>query len=203
VQLEEQTVRDALASIAAKQPTPGGGAVASLVAALGAALGEMVVNYSAGKKSLLEHEALHQDALAQLEHLRTLALSLAEEDERAYGRLNELWKLDADDPRRVAEFPAAVEAAIDVPNRALDACLGMLDLLERLPGRTNRMLASDLAIAAVLAEAGARSAAWNVRINLPLLRDRARAERHGTETDDRLERAREQRDSIEAACRGD
>jgi formiminotetrahydrofolate cyclodeaminase len=202
MRLEEQTVGDALVSIAAKQPTPGGGAVAALVAAVGAALGEMVVNYSSGKTSLLEHEALHQEALEALARFRGLALELAEEDERAYGRLNELWKLEKDDPRRATEFPPVVEAAIDVPRRALEACLSMLSLLERLAGKTNRMLASDLAIAAVLAEAGARSAAWNVRINLPLLDDAAATERYAGETDDRLVRARRMCEAVEQACRG-
>jgi formiminotetrahydrofolate cyclodeaminase len=42
-------------------------------------------------------------------------------------------------------------------------------LLHRLTGTINPMLASDMAMAAILAEAGARSAACNVQINLPLL----------------------------------
>jgi formiminotetrahydrofolate cyclodeaminase len=49
----------------------------------------------------------------------------------------------------------------------------ILRLARDLTGKTSAMLASDLAIAAVLAEAGARAAAWNVRINLPLLDDQA------------------------------
>ena len=40
------TVAEFVAAAAAKQPVPGGGSVAALVGALGAAMGEMVVNYS-------------------------------------------------------------------------------------------------------------------------------------------------------------
>jgi formiminotetrahydrofolate cyclodeaminase len=131
------------------------------------------VNYSQGRKALNEHEALHREALATLRELGSRALELADDDARAYGHLNALWKLDKSDARRVAEFPAAVEEAINAPHRVLHACMETLRLLQELCGRSNTMLASDLAIAAILAEAAARSAAWNVRINLPLLDDEA------------------------------
>ena len=169
--LADQTVREFLEALAAKQPTPGGGAVASVTTAISAALGRMVVNYSLGKKSLAAHDALHQEAIASLAELGSRALRLADDDAAAYGRLNALWKLDKADPKRVAEFPQAVEQAIAAPHAVLHACMELLRLLDRLCGATNAMLASDLAIAAVLAEAGARSAAWNVRINLPLIED--------------------------------
>ena len=46
--LPDASLLNLLESLAAKQPTPGGGAVASLTAAIGAALAQMVVNYSLG-----------------------------------------------------------------------------------------------------------------------------------------------------------
>ena len=49
------TIGSALEAIAAKQPTPGGGAVASLTAALAAATARMVLHYSLGKPLLAEH----------------------------------------------------------------------------------------------------------------------------------------------------
>ena len=55
---------DFLNAAAAKQPTPGGGSIAALAGALAASMGEMVLNYSIGKKSLAEHEPALRDALA-------------------------------------------------------------------------------------------------------------------------------------------
>lgn len=169
--MERQTIAEFLDAVAAKQPTPGGGAVASVVAALAAALGAMVVNYSLGKKKLAQHDALHRRALAELDELRREALALAEADAVAYGRLNELMKLDASDSRRQREWDAVVDEAIAAPQAVMRCCARMLQLLQELAGATSAPLASDLAIAAVLAEAGARAAAWNVRINLSLLND--------------------------------
>ncbi len=171
--IEDQTVREFMEALASKQPTPGGGAVASIVAALSASLGRMVVNFSVGKKALAEFDGLHRQSLEALQEHGNRALKLAEDDARAYERLNALWKLDKADPKRVKELPAAVEDAINAPHAVLHLCMETLRLLQRLMGKTSAMLASDLAIAAVLAEAGARSAAWNVRINLPLLDDEA------------------------------
>jgi len=202
VRLETLTVRELLASVGAKTPTPGGGAVASITTALGAALGLMVVNYSVGRRSLAEFDDLHQDALRTLQDLASAAIDGAGKDAEAYGRLNALWKLPEEDDRRRREFPDAVRAAIDAPQQVMSTALGVLHVLERLCGRSNRMLGSDVAVAAILAEAGARSAAWNVRINLPLLEDPAEAARIESETEGVLARARCIAGEVEAAIRG-
>ncbi|MHC4808790.1 MAG: cyclodeaminase/cyclohydrolase family protein [Planctomycetota bacterium] len=162
-----------LESISAAEPVPGGGAVAGLVEAIGAALGLMVVGYSEGRKSLADHAAMHADAREQLEGHRRDALELAAADAAAYARLNALWRRPADDPERRAGMPEAVAAAIAAPRAMAETGLRTLESLERLVGRSNRHLGSDLAIAAILAEAAVRSAIWNVRINLPWLEDDA------------------------------
>src|SRR4051812_31791558 len=150
-----------LASVAAKTPAPGGGAVASAVGALAAALAQMVVSYSVGKKALVEHEPRLKEAAAILERARGLLLELAEEDAAAYGTVNELQKLAADDPRR-AGLGAANSASVQVPLAVMAACVDLLRLFETLGPITNKQLRSDLAIAAILAEAAARASRWDV-----------------------------------------
>ena len=49
------SLSDFLDATAAKQPAPGGGSVTALCGALAAAIGEMVLNYSIGKKGLEAH----------------------------------------------------------------------------------------------------------------------------------------------------
>ena len=44
------SINDFVAATASKEPTPGGGAIAALTAATGAALAEMVANLTFGKK---------------------------------------------------------------------------------------------------------------------------------------------------------
>lgn len=157
-----------LDAVAAKAPTPGGGAVACYVGALGAALSTMVVNYSTGKKNLVEHEPMLRGAVGRLQRAREVLLRLAEEDAQAYGLTNELSRLPETDPRR-AGLAAAQLASAQVPLAAAAACCDLLRLLLELSTRTNRHLRSDLEIGAILAEAGIRTSACNVRINLPTL----------------------------------
>lgn len=202
MKLQDMRVGEMLAAVGAKQPAPGGGAVASLTAALAAALGEMVVNYSRGKKRFAEHEALHAESLRTLTELRGAAIDLADADAEAYGRLNELWKLPPDDAARRAAMPEAARHAIDVPRRVVGACLGVLRILSRLCGASNEQLASDLAIAAALAEAGARAAAWNVNVNLPLLEDAAESEAIRVEVTRALDRAKTLCAEVEGCCGG-
>ena len=77
-----------------------------------------------------------------------------------------------------------------------------MKLLDQLSETANANLRSDVAIAALLAVAGARSAGWNVRVNLPLVDDAAEAARIGAEVElalkeaDRLGRTIEQRVAV-------
>ena len=198
--LESMTVGSLISSLGEKSPTPGGGAVSSIVTALSAALGIMVVRYSSGKKTLAEHDELLREAMNTLDELTRRALSLADEDARAYGTLNELMKANAGDNEKNEEWTKAVEAAIDAPVQVISVCLGLMHMLDRLTGKTNRMLDSDLAIAAILSEAGAKAAAWNVHTNLSLLQDEGRENDIRRETDRLLSRARILREQIEECC---
>lgn len=162
----EQPIQHFLADLAAKQPTPGGGAVAGVCGALAAALAQMVVSYSLGKKNLAQHQPLLENAAHRLERARSIFLELADEDAAAYALVNELSRLPEGDPRRAQGLPDATRASIAVPMSAAAAAVDALRLMRTLCGTSNTHLRSDLAIAAVLAEATARAARWNVLINL-------------------------------------
>ncbi len=189
-----------LDQVAAKTPAPGGGAVASATGALAASLGNMVVSFSLGKKSLADHQPALTRAATVLARTADLLLELAEEDAAAYSLVNTLSKLPESDPRRAAEWPAAVQAAVNVPRAVVGASCDLLRLLESLHPITNTHLHSDLAIAAILAESAARSAWWNVKVNLPLLptpESRATLEQ---ELQTLLQDAQTRRQTLEHTC---
>jgi methenyltetrahydrofolate cyclohydrolase len=194
------TVHDFLTATAAKQPTPGGGAVAGVAGALAAALAHMVVNYSLGKKNLVEHQPLLREASQRLERARHMLLELADEDAAAYGLVNELSKLPEQDVRRQRELPAAIRAGVAVPLAVAACATDLLRLMHDLAGKSNAYLRSDLAIAAVLAEATARSAAWNVAINVPQLPEPAEREEAARQARELVSRARELAVAVERAC---
>ncbi|MFZ2875590.1 MAG: cyclodeaminase/cyclohydrolase family protein [Phycisphaerales bacterium] len=158
------TIDNFVQQVGDKSPTPGGGAVASVVGALGAALARMVVSYTRGKKAFAQHEPALSGADRVLINAGGLMMRLAEEDAQAYGLVNELSRLPEDDPRREA-LPGAVAASVQVPLAVVAACVDLLRLFEQLAGSTNRHLRSDLAIAAILADASARASWWNIAVN--------------------------------------
>lgn len=164
-----------LARLASKEPVPGGGAVAPVVGALSAGLAEMVVAYSIGRKALAEHEGELREAGARLERARVALLELADADAGAYAALNAAFKLDKSDDQRGEKIAAGARAAVIPPQATMAMGVDLLRLYERLAAITNRQLASDLRIAAILAEAAVRASVENVLVNLPLLGDAERA----------------------------
>jgi methenyltetrahydrofolate cyclohydrolase len=166
-------IGDFLDAAAAKQPAPGGGSAAALAGALAAAMGEMVLNYSVGKKNLAQHEPELRSALAELTRARGLLLELMAEDQQAYEALTAAKKLPEDSPARQHDFDVALLASIRVPQAMGATALAILTLADRLVDKVNHYLLSDLAVCCELAMATVRCAVYNVRANLPDVTDPA------------------------------
>ena len=78
--LVEQRVVDFVAATASKEPTPGGGAIAALTAATGAALAEMVANLTFGKKGYEEVQSEMEELQTKSEAIRNRMLELSQAD---------------------------------------------------------------------------------------------------------------------------
>src|SRR5438552_6803192 len=163
---ETVTIRQFLDAAAAKQPTPGGGSFTALVGALAASMGEMVVNYSVGKKGLEPHQADLTAGLNELHRARQLLLRLMVEDQAAYEALTAAKKPPEASSERQTQLAAALLGAIGTPQAIGAAAVAILTLCDRLVDKVNPYLLSDLAVCADLAMATVRCAAYNVRVNL-------------------------------------
>ncbi len=100
-----------------------------------------------------------------------MLLTLADADAAAYGVLNDAMKRPKDDPQRAKLVADAAGDAIAPPRATMALGIDLLRLFEELGPKSNPWLASDLRIAAILAECLVRCSAENVRINLGLLGD--------------------------------
>ncbi|MBN1942352.1 MAG: cyclodeaminase/cyclohydrolase family protein [Phycisphaerae bacterium] len=192
------SVEQFVAATAAKQPTPGGGSVAGLVAALAAALGEMSLNFTRGKKKYAEHEAFHAHLGARLEKTRRMFLDLIADDVTAYGMYAQTSQMP-DGPGKKEAEALALAAAIDVPRETAKLALALQEDLLSLADKCNPWLLSDLIAAGTLAAAVTVLCDLNVRINAKHLSEAAAAaDLRAASTADRA-RAAELAEQIEKA----
>lgn len=173
------TIAEFLDATAARKATPGGGAVTALTGALAAAIGEMTLNYSVGKKGLEAFEGELRPALDELHAVRQSLLQSMADDQAAYGALTAARKLPDGAPGKAEQVRAALAASIAGPQRMAGSAVAILEACDRVINFVNPYLLSDLAVCADLAMATARCAIYNVRVNLPDLADPA--ERHQAE----------------------
>jgi len=193
----ELPLKQFLHDTAAAQPTPGGGSVAAITAAVAAATGQMAANYTIGKKRFADVEDQVSDIGHRLAKSQGMLVQLMAEDMIAYRALQAAGRLDAQQPGAAAEKTAATGAAIAVPFEILTVAVAVLDDLDRLKDICNPYLLSDVGVAAELAYAAARAASLNVRINLPQLPDAKEAEGLRQQLDQQLARAERHRQAID------
>jgi formiminotetrahydrofolate cyclodeaminase len=167
------TVGDFLRAAAAKQPTPGGGSVTALVGALAVSMGEMTINYSLAKKGLEAFGGELSPALAELTRAREILIELMVEDQAAYEAMTAVRKSPSDAPDRQARFDAALLACIRIPEAIAATAVATLEIVDRIVNFVNPYLLSDLAVCADLAMASVRCGVYNVRANLPDVKDPA------------------------------
>jgi formiminotetrahydrofolate cyclodeaminase len=169
------TVAAFVDELASAAPVPGGGSASAVAASLAAALVAMVAALSQGRMRWAEHAELHAESAATGRELAARLLDLADEDAEAYAAFAAARKLpketEAEQEARQAAMRAAARWASDVPMATLESCLAVVSAAESLAGRCNANAASDVGVAALLAEAAAQGAAANVLVNLPSVGD--------------------------------
>ncbi|MGD2206895.1 MAG: cyclodeaminase/cyclohydrolase family protein [Anaerolineae bacterium] len=170
VRLTDKPVTNFLDELASNAPAPGGGSVAALSGALGAALISMVGNLTLGKKGYDDVQDDIQDLLAQSEALRAELTGLLEADVAAYTGYSKAAKMprDTDEEKveRARVMEAALKTATDVPLQIAEAAVKVMDLCMPAAEKGNKWAVSDAGVAVLMAEAALRSAALNVLINL-------------------------------------
>lgn len=176
--------------LASAEPVPGGGSASAVAASLAASLVTMVAELSKRPK-YMEHSALHGKVEADGRELAARLLRIADEDAASYGAFAAALKLpretDAEREIRSTAMRAAARVASEVPMQCVETCLELIRAAESLAGRCNQNASSDLTVATLLAEAAAKGAAANVRVNLPSVGDDAWAETMETRVSEILE----------------
>ena len=156
-------------------PAPGGGSVAALMGALGASLGGMVANLSAGKRGWDDRLEYFSYRAVKAQQLKDELLSLVDEDTAAFNKVIDAFALPKESAEEKAARSAAIEQATkhaaEIPFKAMETAFKSYQLLSEMADKGNPASISDVGVGALATRACIEGAAMNVRINLAGLKD--------------------------------
>ena len=160
-----------------KAPVPGGGGVASLVGALGVALGGMVCNLTTGKKKYAQYEEDIQRIMKEAEGLKQTMMGMIDQDAENFLPLSKAYGLptSTEEEKQYKEetMQAALKVAIQVPVDIVKVSYQAIKLHQELADKGSKLAISDVGCG-VLCLKGAMMSGWlNVVINLSSIHDEA------------------------------
>lgn len=175
MELTKMNLTDFCQALASKEPAPGGGSASAMMAAMGIGLTAMVANLTVGKKKYAEHDQLMRDIIAGAMALQNKLAAAIDRDTEAYNGVSAVFAMpketDEDKAKRAAAMQEALKAATLVPFEVVELSAKALALTKQAVGCSNTNCASDLGVAALALNAGAKGAWMNVLINLGGIKD--------------------------------
>jgi glutamate formiminotransferase/formiminotetrahydrofolate cyclodeaminase len=200
--LLQKSVREFVAAVAARTSAPGGGSVAALMGALGAALGAMVGWLTYGRRKYEHLDAQVRAALPALVEVQHELLRAVDLDAEAFNDYMAALALPKGTPGEIATRKQAMQEGLkhatrvplrtmELADRAWEPLLG----IARIGQYSSR---SDVEVGAKALEAAVYGAHRNVVINLGGIQDQAFREEIGARARALLTRAQEQLVALEA-----
>ena len=173
--LAKMNLREFCNETLSDSPAPGGGSVAALMGALGASLGGMVANLSAGKRGWEDKLEYFSNWAVKAQQLKDELLSLVDEDTAAFNKVMDAFALSKESTEekaaRVAAIEQATKYATEVPLKVMETASKSYELLAEMADKGNPASVSDVGVGAIATRACIAGAALNVRINLAQLKD--------------------------------
>ena len=159
-----------LEDLRVKKPTPGGGAVAALIAAQGAALTMMTAEFTIGNEKYKEFEERCIGARANSSYIYMNLCMAIDQDAEAYNMVVEARKLPQNTEEEIMirnqKLEEANLAATMVPFKVMRLCREGLNAASFMIGYCNPNIQSDLSIA-ILSLAAGLSKNYLVRLRSP------------------------------------
>ena len=173
--LAKMNLREFCNETLSDSPAPGGGSVAALMGALGASLGGMVANLSAGKRGWDDKLEYFSNWAVKAQQLKDELLALVDEDTAAFNKVMDTFALPKESADEKAARATAIEEATkyaaQVPLKVMETASKSYELLAKMAEKGNPASVSDVGVGALATRACIEGAALNVRINLTQLKD--------------------------------
>ena len=169
-----------ITALASKEPVPGGGGAASLVGAIGMALGNMVGSLTLGKKKYADVQEDIIALKAKADALQAELLALMRKDAEVFEPLSRAYGMPKDTDEQKAEkervMAAALKECCAVPLEIMRRCCEAIDLHREFADKGTAIAISDVGCGVVCCKAALQAASLNVFINTKFMADRALAE---------------------------
>src|SRR6266536_1916341 len=173
--LVKMNVREFCNEVLSESPAPGGGSVAALMGALGASLGGMVANLSAGKRGWDDKLKYFSDWAVKAQQLKDELLFLVDEDTGAFNKVMAAFALPKESLEEKAARTAAMQSAnkyaAEIPLRVMETAAKSYPLLADLAENGNPASIPVVGVGRLAVHVCIGGAAMNVRINLAGLKD--------------------------------
>ena len=167
----DEPLRRFLERLASADPTPGGGSVSALAAALAAGLLAMVSRLSTRKGD----DPIFAQTLSTVEAARTALMDLLVRDAEAFDAVMHAMRLpratEEEKQRRQHAIQVALRGAVEVPLAVAAHALAVLEAAPVMARMGNPNAISDVGVGTLLAHAALHGALLNVRINLKSIKD--------------------------------
>lgn len=161
--------------LASNSPVPGGGSVAAVSGALGAALSEMVANLTIGKKKYVEVEEEMKELAAKATVLRNKLLDDIQRDSDSYDKVIAAYKLPKENEEQAAarqnEIQESLKIAASVPFDIAKTAFEIMPLAQTVVEKGNSNAVTDGLVASMMSRTAVLSALLNVKINLSSIND--------------------------------
>ncbi|MBA4304243.1 MAG: glutamate formimidoyltransferase [Sphingobacteriaceae bacterium] len=185
---------------ASESPAPGGGSIAAYAGALGASLGAMVANLSAGKRGWEEQTAYFSEVAVRLQSIKDGLLRLVDADTRAFDGIMQAFGLpkgtDEEKKARSAAIQAATKVAIDTPLQTMRLANESFEPLAAMIEKGNQNSITDAGVGVLCARTAVYAAWLNVKVNLGGLKDEVYKNAALAEADALLAQALEKEKSL-------
>ena len=173
--LAKMNLREFCNETLSDSPAPGGGSVAALMGALGASLGGMVANLSAGKRGWDDKLEYFSGWAVKAQQLKDELLSLVDEDTAAFNKVMDALALPKESAEekatRATTIEEATKHAAEIPLKVMESASRSYALLAEMAERGNPVSISDVGVGTLATRACIEGAALNVRINLGQLKN--------------------------------
>jgi len=174
--LMELKVNSFVDEVSRESPAPGGGSIAALAGALGAALASMVSNLSIGKRGTEEVEEDLKPVADRAQEIKDLLVKAIDEDTNAFNAYMEATRLpqktEEEKQIRIQAIQDGLKEAVAVPLKTAHLSAEAIDLAGKAADKGNINSVTDAGVGAHIAFSGVKGGIFNVLINLKEIEDK-------------------------------